>query len=401
MSDPRAIMRADVYRGDERVGTLERTSAGCTFSYSDEFFATHHDRPGGIARQFPYSRQRYEQQGDNLHAFFAGLLPEGSRLRTIVSALKTSESDMFSLLLATGSDTVGDISVVAEGAQREDGAMFRDAPTAESFRELWKRSVATANFGPSVGGVQDKLSPSTMSLPIKGMSRRKAYILKLTPEHLPRIVENEHFFMRCARDCGIDVANCELVHDREGASGLLVERFDRRWQRDVKKLERLHQEDACQLLNRFPQDKYTLSVTQLSNALEACTAPIVARALLLERLAFSYLICNGDLHARNVSVVAGDAGLAMSPGYDLLSTLPYGDRRMALQFEDRDDNFKRRDFIAFGERHGVTPAWTTKRLEQLVARLGLWVPRLAEIGLGRARTADLRRTMRKRLGDLS
>lgn len=400
MSDVRRVNRADVFRGTERVGVLERTNDGCTFSYTDAFFASHRETPGGIARQFPWATQRFEQRGDNLHAFFAGLLPEGLRLKAIVDGLKTSESDLFSLLLATGSDTVGDIAVVAEGEQPTDAATLNATPSAETFRELWARSLATTRFGPTVGGVQNKLSPGTMPLPITGLSRRKAYLLKLTPEHLPRLVENEFFFMRCAHACGLKVAKCELVHDREGERALLVERFDRRWHRETKTLERLHQEDVCQLLNRFPQDKYRLGCAQVSEALEACTAPVVARALFIERLAFSYVIGNGDLHARNVSVTQGNAGLAMSPGYDLLTTLPYGDRRMALEFEGRDDHFKRHDFVAFGERHGVAAAWTEKRLSQLTAKLAPWLAKLGDIGLEASRTADLERVMTKRLADL-
>jgi hypothetical protein len=48
---------------------------------------------------------------------------------------------------------------------------------------------------------------------------------------------------------GLATAETRLVFDRDGRSGLLVTRFDRRAGR------RLHQEDACQLLDRYPADK--------------------------------------------------------------------------------------------------------------------------------------------------
>ncbi len=400
MRDVRTLKRADVYRGEEKVGALERTRGGCTFTYLDTFFAAHRQLPGGIAAQFPYATQRFEQHGDNLHAFFAGLLPEGLRLKAIVKASKTSESDMFSLLLALGGDTTGDVTVVPEGAGFRDSTRLAE-PAAESFAELWTRAVDRARFGATVAGVQDKISPSTMSLPITGRSKKKAYILKLNPAQLPRLVENEFFFMKCARACDVLVADCALVHDRDQAAGLLVERFDRRWNIETKALTRLRQEDACQLLSRFPQDKYALPCSTISEALAVCTAPLPARARFIELVAFSYLICNGDLHAKNVSVLADATGLALSPAYDLVSTLPYGDRRMALQFEGRDDNLKRRDFINFGSRNGVAEAWVTKRLDQLVETVAEHVPRLGEIGLGAKATADLERTMHKRLRQLA
>ena len=60
--------------------------------------------------------------------------------------------------------------------------------------------------------------------------------------------------------------------------------------------------------------------------------------------AYSYLIGNGDLHARNVSLLVQPNGrIVLAPAYDLLSTVPYGDRRLALKVEGRDDNVKRRD----------------------------------------------------------
>lgn len=66
-------------------------------------------------------------------------------------------------------------------------------------------------------------------------------------------------------------------------------------------------------------------------ALDVCTAPIVARARLLRLVAFSYAIGNGDLHGKNVSVYGSDGQVELTPAYDALSTLPYGDTHMALE----------------------------------------------------------------------
>jgi serine/threonine-protein kinase HipA len=90
-----------------------------------------------------------------------------------------------------------------------------------------------------------------------------------------------------------------------------------------------------------------VSSSDIAEALDATTAPIAARAAFVRLLAFSYLIGNGDLHAKNVSVVDSGAGWVFSPAYDLLATLPYGDRTMALMFEGRLDTFRRKHFLAF------------------------------------------------------
>lgn len=63
------------------------------------------------------------------------------------------------------------------------------------------------------------------------------------------------------------------------------------------------------------------------------------------------MIGNGDLHAKNVSLLWTDV-VSLNPAYDLLSTLPYPhlSPNMALLLEGKDVNFKVDDFVAFGER---------------------------------------------------
>jgi serine/threonine-protein kinase HipA len=403
VKDPRQVEEADVYRTAERVGTLGRTASGCLFRYLDDFYAAHRGQPGGLAVNLPFHPQVVEHRGDNLPPFFAGLLPEGARLKALVRRAKTSEDDLLTLLLAAGPDTVGDLSVVAAGEAPAPASPQVDMTRLEqtSFRDLWKRTLE--HLGPGdfvVPGVQEKVSPAVISFPIAAVTRRRGFILKLQPDDKPRLIENEHFFMTAAAACGLRTAKTWLVHDRDQAPGLLVERFDRRWDSGAKRLVGVHQEDACQLLDRYPSEKYRLKCSDIAEALGVCAAPIPARARFLELLAFSYLIGNGDLHAKNVSVTETETGLGLSPAYDLLSTLPYGDRRMALQFEGRDDNLKRRDFVAFGKRFELNERSVAETLDRLLARLASWSERVEEIGLPKKRAVDLRDTMKKRFADL-
>lgn len=394
---------AVVLRDGERVGTIERTHTGATFRYTEEFFRAHASEPGGIARHLPYRVREVETRGFNLHPFFAGLLPEGLRLRALVRRAKTSEDDLLTLLVAAGTDTVGDIAVARPDAEAALATPTFERLSAERvrFADLWRNAIGEVGDGTPIPGVQEKVSPAMISFPIAGVTARSGYILKLNPPHLPRLVENEAFFMRAALACGVPAARTWLVHDRDGAAGLLVERFDRRWDRSAKRLVGLHVEDACQLLDRYPADKYAVSTREVAEALEATSAPVVARAALLGLVAFSYCICNGDLHAKNVSVVDSAAGLVLAPAYDLLATLPYGDRSMALPFEGRDKNLRRKDFVAFGGRFGVGERAVVSMLDRLLATVPKLLLRLGEIGLERRKEEDLRRTMAKRMADLS
>ena len=92
--------------------------------------------------------------------------------------------------------------------------------------------------------------------------------------------------------------------------------------------------------------------------------------------------------------------VAPTPAYDLLSSLPYGDRKMALSLEGRDDNVKRKHLVAFGERFGVRPRATDGILDELCDESARWLPRIGAIGLASRKTADLAKVMTKRREDL-
>ena len=119
-----------------------------------------------------------------------------------------------------------------------------------------------------------------------------------------------------------------------------------------------------------------------------------------ELIAFSYLIGNGDLHAKNISLSSERGTLQLSPGYDLLSSRPYKDLKLALKFEGRDDNLKRKDFIEFGKRFGVAQAAIDSRLDRLISRAAPFIPRVKEIGYEARVTKQLSELMKKRLADL-
>lgn len=114
--DPRTLEAVEVRRDVERVGTLRRTQQGSVFEYDDAYLQSLREstsRRGDIAIHLPHVSRRFETVGVNLHPFFAGLLPEGLRLRAVVNRVKTSEDDLLSLLIATGEDCIGDVSVSA------------------------------------------------------------------------------------------------------------------------------------------------------------------------------------------------------------------------------------------------------------------------------------------------
>lgn len=396
--------RADVYKGPELVGRLERTGAGSRFTYAPSHLAAHGDAlDTRVAFALPLRSAPYETRGANLHPFFAGLLPEGIRLRALVRAVKTSEDDLLSLLIESGADCIGDVSVVPEGvplAEHTPAADLAD-PAALDFAQLFEQSLRYRRGGgdSAIAGVQRKVSGGMLSLPVRAGKRGQPLLLKLDPPDLPGLVHNEAFFMRMAADVGLEVAGARLVQDRHGETGLAVERFDRIMPGGAK----LHQEDACQLLERYPADKYNVGFRQVLEAFEVCSAPVVERLEALELYAFCYLIANGDLHAKNVSVrIEPKRGhIALTPAYDLLSTLPYGDAHMALAMGGRDRKLHRAHFVELGELVQVRARATENMLTRLVSRCSPWLARLDEAGLEPRQVTHLQRTMQRRLDRLA
>ncbi len=398
----------EVYRGSEHAGTLSRELAGARFRYDRDYA----DRYAGdalraIAFAMPVRLEPYDVVGTNLHPFFAGLLPEGLRFKALVRELKTSEDDLFSMLVAAGGNTIGDVWVNPTGS-----SFLPAVPVVEthqlsehSFEELLSQSLNWSQRGDgiTVAGVQPKVSAAMISFPMRARRSRREYILKLSPPDFPRLIENEFFFMRLARSMKLNSAKVELVHDRDGHNGLLVERFDRVPDAKDKQapLRRLHQEDACQLLDRYPADKYRISLRVISEALEVCSAPTVERLRLLQLQAFAYLIGNGDLHGKNISVQAVHRQVQLTPIYDMLSTLPYGDDHLAIQMDGRDKSLRLKDFVAFGERIGVRKVATEKMLNALVKKVGPYANRLGEIGFDPRKTRQLEQTMGQHLAQLS
>ncbi len=397
----KAISIADVYCKDELAGSIRRTAQGATFEYAASFLEGH-DEP--IAFHLPLGRNPIETRGVNLHPFFAGLLPEGYRLEALLRRLKSSRDDLLSMMVATGFDCIGDVSVVAEGRAPTARGVSADLGRLGelSFAALLRESVASIGVKPlaNIPGVQEKVSASMISFPVRSKRHAGHYILKLNPVDKQTLVQNEFFFLRAARSCGLRVAKAELIHDKEGAPGLLVERFDRN--RTSEGVEKIHQEDGCQFLDRYPADKYAVSAADIARGLASVsTTPIVDVLTWVRWVAFAYLIGNGDLHAKNVSVLRTPQGrVGISPAYDVLSTLPYGDKTLALKVDGRDNNLKRAGLVSFAERFGVRKVATLAMLDELCDGIVKQVDSIGEIGLGAKATAHLARVITKRREDL-
>ncbi|MBI4728811.1 MAG: HipA domain-containing protein [Acidobacteria bacterium] len=384
----RFVAEADVYKAGRHAGYLRRITAGVEFSYR------HGYEGEAVATTLPPDVCPVVAPAGAVPPFFAGLLPEGRRLAALRQAVKTSADDELSLLLAVGADAIGDVQVVPIGETPKEVVPSVSVSSFHEvrFADLFARSVGRDRVD-RVGlpGVQEKVSARMIALPVSRRGERS--ILKLSPPEFPHVVENEAFFLDAARLSGVPAAEAEIVRDRDGRTGLLVRRFDRIPAADGG-TGMLAQEDGCQVLGRYPADKYALTGEEVCRALVAVTRaqPVAAREL-LRQVAFAYLTCNGDAHAKNFSVLH-DGEWRVCPAYDVPSSHPYGDHTMALSIGGlQHEDISRTTIVGFGEAIGLPPRASEKGVDDLCARSELWLGRLDQLPFGRRAVQKLRRAI--------
>ena len=385
---------ADVYVAGRLAAQLRRNERTIEFRYTSEYL----EGPGPpVATTLPVSSEPVVTPARSVPPYFAGLLPEGRRLTALRSALKTSADDDFSMLLAVGSDPIGHAQVVVGG---EACPPFGDPGTGvplndASFTELFAAATGTNPDRGGIAGVQDKVSGRMISLPVRA-SNGSAHILKFDPPEFPHLVRNEGFFLTMAAACGLTTTAWKIVVDRDGRDGLLVERFDRVRAGDT--VVALACEDGCQVSDRFPADKYSLDSEGLVTALSRpCVARSVAARTLAQQVAFAILTGNGDLHAKNLSILRRDHEWRVSPAYDVPSSAPYGDRTLAVAIDGRREaQVSRSRFIRFAAAVGLPERAATLLLDDLLRRSLPFIDRLDELPFDQRRIHDLRRLLRSR-----
>ena len=351
LAELRAVDEADVYKGDRRAGTLARDGDDVIFAYRDGYLAS--DRPVDIARTLPCSAEPVVTPAGAVPPFFAGLLPEGVRLRAVALGSRSSEDDHLTLLMAVGQDAVGDVRVLPTGQEPTRLAPVFDEERAdrtdltETFANATSNDVDTLHRV-ALPGVQVKVSAQMASTPVS--TSAGPAILKLNPpEGHPRLVQNERFFLTMADACGLPVPAHRLVYEHGDGSR-------------------------------------PLALTRV-----------------VELIAFSYLIGNGDLHGKNISVRATPAGFwEVTPFYDLISTQPYLNWKdpMTLDLYGRSNRLTRTHLLESAHRLAAPSRAVASSLDRICDTAPAWIDRLDEIGFDTPTTERLAAMMRERLHEL-
>lgn len=384
------VVVADVHKGGRLAAQLTRTNDGVLFGYVADYVGP------PVATTLPVGASPVLRAGGALPAFFTGLLPEGRRLGALRRAVKTSVDDELSLLLAVGSETIGDVQVVPAGTDPTASAprVQLSGDAAVRFSDL----LAELDLRPdrtSIPGVQDKVSAAMINVP--AVHAGQAAILKFDPPEYPGLAENEHVMLRACSASGLAASSSMVIRDRDGVPALAVSRFDRVPDASGSPLA-LAVEDGCQVQGRFPGDKYVVGYASTLRALAAvCDARPLALRRLLEQLVFAILTGNGDAHAKNFSVLQQpDGEWRVSPAYDVPTSYPYGDTTLAMPVNGRRSDVGARDVLTLALAVGLPETAARRVLRNAVEQVDGWLPMVQDLPYDSGRRDKLHRVVRQR-----
>jgi len=326
--DPKTLNALAVNLHGRRVGVINRISGDrYLFSFEQDYIEDS-NRPtlslsfkgqaGGLVIPTRTVTAR-------LPVFFSNLLPEGHLREYLATRAGVKQHHEFFLLAVLGADLPGALTV----SPLEQSVQSAEHPTDHDSR---KRIPETAlRF--SLAGIQLKFSAimeasGGLTIPAEGIGG--SWIVKLPSSRFPFVPENEYAMLALARAAGIDVPRTELIDIGEirglpedalamKGKALAVQRFDRRGDGEA-----IHMEDFAQVFGLYPHDKYHhRSYANIASVLWAETGEAGTYEF-FQRLVFSVLIGNGDMHLKNWSLLYPDGRTPiLSPAYDFVATFPY------------------------------------------------------------------------------
>ncbi len=315
---------------DRLVATITNTPGDINFVNIDRDFANDPNAPTLSFNAFrdPLThayRETIRPTKTVAHPYFSNLLPEGPLRKYLAAHAHVKAVRDFPLLWLLGNDLPGALVM-----RDSDGAEI--PPHEEQVEATGSEDVDPNMLRFSLAGVQLKVSAGGdpergLTIPVKGMGGR--WIVKLPDQRYAGVPENEFSMMTFAKAVGIDVPRIGLASRSEiggvpsdvrfDGQAYYIERFDR-----TDDDGRIQTEDFAQANTLFPAQKYTgFNFERLTTQVADLMGSDVAMEL-LGRIVFNIGIGNGDMHAKNWSVIYYDGRTpSLAPAYDYLSTLMY------------------------------------------------------------------------------
>lgn len=322
MAAGEALILAVFYQS-EQVGCIEFvTTHEPVFYYSTHWLSKEQNFP--ISLSMPLGEIKY--QHPLCFNFFDNFLPEG-KLRAIFAAAKqSSEQNLYQLLKNLNSDLPGALEFAPLESRKKSQKMQPvDVPRQPlSFKKLnhlleqesslYEGLIESEGAEFSIAGMQDKFTcqyePNSNEIFLVFGRMPSTHIVKVNPKWKNnQIVPNEYFCMNLAKKIGLPVPRMFLENLASKENPILIlERFDRAMSESKNNIERIHQEDLCQVFGFHSSTKYEHEGGPSFESIykrvkNESTKPIQDLGYLLDWLVFNFIIGNNDSHAKNLSVL--------------------------------------------------------------------------------------------------
>ncbi|CAL4869191.1 Serine/threonine-protein kinase toxin HipA (plasmid) [Asticcacaulis sp. MM231] len=368
-----------LFNEQTQVGSIKRADDGPQIRYTNAWRASTKAFP--ISLSMPLSAEDWDT---NVSVpWLMNLLPEGEPLRAMTQALGVAREDILGLILETGRDLAGALTIGQQPPQNHPDLILISTPDAleRIINEMPAKPFLVGEDGVSMSlaGAQEKL-PLTMrdgnlAIPINGAA--STHILKPDNPRLPGSVQNEALCMVLARRCGLPTA--DVITGIAGErSYLLVTRYDRF--DDNGRTRRLHQEDFCQALGRPPAAKYEHDGTgqrgpSLADMFNLVRAHMTALDLtrFLDAAIFNIAVGNVDSHAKNYSILLKPTRSELAPLYDLMSGLTWlnitQNHAQDVGGQRRGRHIYARHWRRLAESAGLSGTATVRRVSRVTERI--------------------------------
>jgi serine/threonine-protein kinase HipA len=370
-----------VYFETRKVGDIQIGAGGPSFTYDPTWLTTRGAFP--ISLRMPLAPEPVPP--DVFLTWATNLLPEGTQLRALGTALGASPEDVVAILGEIGRDTAGALSFGRPGTTRTvSPASWRpvanEADLERIIMELPRKPFLAGEDGVSMSlaGVQSKLAVAIdaegrVCIPLDGAP--STHILKPDSGFLFGGVQNEALCLTLARRCGARVP--ALTTGRAGArTYFLIQRYDRRQTGD--RWRRLHQEDFCQALGKPPAAKYEANQTGIKGPTVADMFALTRARMsagdilrLVDHVILNVIACNTDAHAKNYSLLLSARGAELAPIYDIMCADVWDGvtRNLSQKIagKARGEHLKRRHWEQFARDCGLNPTRLVARVAALCA----------------------------------
>jgi serine/threonine-protein kinase HipA len=315
-----------VWLHEQRVGSITLSGGIIRFQLDESYI--HDANRAVLGLIFEDDLVAIHRSQMRLPPWFSNLLPEGRLREWIAQAKGVSKNRELDLLIKVGHDLPGAVRV----AEAEIGQEIFDVDRREVVSETGSDNDSKDIWRFSLAGVALKFSMLRTGerFTSPAIGEGGDWIVKLPDQRYQNVPLNEFSMMELARKVGINVPEVRLVH-RDLLTGIpdnlwpasedmayAIRRFDRTPSREL-----VHIEDFAQVRGFYPSDKYKGNFETLA-ALIYRTYDVESLLEFSRRLAFNYVIGNGDAHLKNWSLIYTDPRRPiLSPAYDLVATAIY------------------------------------------------------------------------------